>query len=115
MPKSCWRPLVVLAGAAQLLRPRLMRHLPFTCGALTKKRLPNDRFMSLIEPLRHNPKVRRDLDKYLRSVPGKISRHARPFPLAALFVSQPQAAAKMLRPPRRIASWNARGAGVIGE
>ncbi len=27
--------------------------------------------MSLIEPLRHNPRVRRDLDKYLRSVPGK--------------------------------------------
>ncbi len=56
---------------AQLLRPRLIRHLPFTCGALTKKRLPNDEFMSLIEPLRHDPKVRRDLDKYLRSVPGK--------------------------------------------
>ena len=56
---------------AQLLRPRLIRHLPFTCGALTKKRLLNDQFMSLIEPLRHNPRVRRDLDKYLRSVPGK--------------------------------------------
>ncbi|WP_419913915.1 alpha/beta fold hydrolase, partial [Candidatus Poriferisodalis sp.] len=39
---------------AQLLRPRLIRHLRFTCGALTNKRLPNDQFMSLIEPLRHN-------------------------------------------------------------
>ena len=56
---------------AQLLRPRLIRYLPFTCGALTKKRMPNEQFMSLIEPLRHNPKVRRDLDKYLRSVPAK--------------------------------------------
>ena len=56
---------------AQLLRPRLIRYLPFTCGALTKKRMPNGQFMGLIEPLRHNPKVRRDLDKYLRSVPAK--------------------------------------------
>ena len=56
---------------AQLLRSRLIRYLPFTCGALTKKRMPNEQFMSLIEPLRHNPKVRRDVDKYLRSVPAK--------------------------------------------
>ena len=27
--------------------------------------------MALIEPLRRNPKVRRDLDKYLRTVPAK--------------------------------------------
>ena len=56
---------------AQLLRPRLIRYLPFTCGALTKKRMSNEQFMALIEPLRRNPRVRRDLDKYLRSVPAK--------------------------------------------
>ena len=55
---------------AQLLRPRLIRYLPFTCGALAKRRMPNEQFMALIEPLRRNPKVRRDLDKYLRSVPA---------------------------------------------
>ena len=36
---------------------------------LTKKRVPNDLFMSWIHPARYNPKVRRDLNKYLRNVP----------------------------------------------
>ena len=54
---------------AQLLRPRWIRHLPVTFGALSKRRVPDDLFRSWIGPLRHNPKVRRDLTKYLRTVP----------------------------------------------
>ena len=56
---------------SQLLRPRVIRHLPFTCGDMTKKPVPNEQFMSWIHPLRHDRKVRRDLDKYLRNVPKK--------------------------------------------
>ena len=56
---------------SQLLRPRLIRHLPFTFGGMSKKRVLDEQFMSWIEPLRHDRKVRRDLDKYLRSVPKK--------------------------------------------
>ena len=54
---------------AQLLRPRWIRHLPVTFGALSKRRVPDDLFRSWIHPLRHNRKVRRDLTKYLRTVP----------------------------------------------
>ena len=54
---------------AQLLRPRWIRHLPVTFGALSKQRVPDDVFRSWIHPLRHNGKVRRDLNKYLRNVP----------------------------------------------
>ena len=55
----------------QLLRPRWLRHLPIAFGALSKKRVPEDQFLSWIEPLRHDARVRRDLDKYLRSVPTR--------------------------------------------
>ena len=54
---------------AQLLRPRWIRHLPVTFGAMSKRRVPEDLFRSWIHPLRHNSKVRRDLDKYIRNVP----------------------------------------------
>ena len=57
--------------SVQLLRPRWIRHLPLTFGGMSKKRVPNDLFMSWIHPARHNPKVRRDLNKYLRNVPKK--------------------------------------------
>ena len=40
-----------------------------TFGALFKRRVPDNLFRSWIHPLGHNPKVRRDLTKYLRSVP----------------------------------------------
>ena len=56
---------------AQLLRPRIIRHLPITFGAMSKKRVPDELFLSWIEPLRRDPRIRRDLDKYLRSVPSK--------------------------------------------
>ena len=56
---------------AQMLRPRWLRHLRLTFGGLSKKRVPNDQFMSWIHPLRHDCRVRRDLSKYLRSVPKK--------------------------------------------
>ena len=56
---------------AQLLRPRFLRHLPIAFGALSKKRVPEEQFQSWIEPLSRNPKVRRDLEKYLRSVPTR--------------------------------------------
>ena len=46
---------------AQLLRPRSLRPLPLTFGALSKRRIPDDVFRSWIHPLRHNRKVRRDL------------------------------------------------------
>ena len=38
---------------------------------MSKKRVSNDQFMSWIHPLRHDRKIRRDLDKYLRNVPKK--------------------------------------------
>ena len=46
---------------AQLLGPRWIRQLPVVFGALSKRRVPEDLFRSWIHPLRHNPKVRRDL------------------------------------------------------
>ena len=54
---------------AQLFRPRFLRELPIAFGALSKKRVPEEQFLSWIEPLRCDPKIRRVLDKYLRSVP----------------------------------------------
>ena len=57
--------------SVQLLRASWIRHLPFTFGGMSKKRVPNDLFMSWIHPARHNPRVRRDLNKYLRHVPKK--------------------------------------------
>ena len=56
---------------SQLLRPRLLRHLPVTFGALSKKRVPNEQFMSWLEPLRRDRRIRRDFDKYARRVPDK--------------------------------------------
>ena len=40
-----------------------------TFGGLAKRRVPEGLFRSWIHPLRHNPKIRRDLTKYLRKVP----------------------------------------------
>ena len=57
--------------SVQLLRSPWIRHLPLTFGGMSKKRVPNDLFMSWIQPALHNPKVRRDLNKYLRKVPKK--------------------------------------------
>jgi len=57
--------------SVQLLRPRWLRHLPFTFGGMSKKRVPNNQFLSWIHPACHDPMVRRDLTKYLRSVPTK--------------------------------------------
>ena len=51
------------------MRPRWIRHLPLTFGALSTQRVPDDLFMSWVHPLRHNREVRRDLNKYLRNVP----------------------------------------------
>ena len=56
---------------AQMLRPRWIRHLPITFGGLSKMRVSNELFLSWIEPLRHNRKVRRDLRKYLRNPPPR--------------------------------------------
>lgn len=56
---------------AQLLRPRFIRHLPMTFGGMSAKRVPDDVFLDWIEPLRHDRRVRRDLDKYLRNVPKR--------------------------------------------
>ena len=57
--------------SVQLLRPPWIRHLPWVFGGMSKKRVPNNLFMSWIHPARHNAKVRRDLNKYLRNVPKK--------------------------------------------
>ena len=56
---------------AKLLRPRCIRHLPITFGALSKKRVPEEQVQSWLDPLRHDSRVRRDLEKYLRSVPTR--------------------------------------------
>ena len=57
--------------SVQLLRPRWIRNLPLTFGNMSKRRVPDDLFMDWIYPARHNRKVRRDLNKYLRNVPKK--------------------------------------------
>lgn len=57
--------------SVQLLRPSWIRNLPLTFGGMSKKRVSNDLFMSWLQPALHNPKVRRDLNKYLRNVPKK--------------------------------------------
>ena len=56
---------------AQILRPRWRRHLPIAFAALSKERVPENRFVSWLEPLRCDPEVRRDLAKYLRGVPTR--------------------------------------------
>ena len=56
---------------AQLLRPRWIRHLPVTFGGMSAKRVPDEVFLDWIGPLRHDRRVRRDLDKYLRKVPKR--------------------------------------------
>ena len=55
----------------QLLRPRWIRNLPLVFGAMSKSPVPNELFLSWIEPARQNSEVRRDLSKYLRNVPKK--------------------------------------------
>lgn len=55
--------------AAHSLRSRWIRHLPFTFGLLSKEGVPNDLFMSWIAPALNDPRVRRDLGKYLRNAP----------------------------------------------
>ena len=57
--------------AVQMLRFSIFRNLPFTFGGMSKKRIPNDLFMSWIQPALHDAKVRRDLNKYLGRVPKK--------------------------------------------
>ena len=57
--------------AVQLLRPRWLRNLPLTFGSMSKIPVPDELFMGWIESARHNRKVRRDLNKYLRHVPTK--------------------------------------------
>ena len=57
--------------SVQLLRPRWIRHLPLVFGDMSKQPIPNDLFMGWIHNARHNRKVRRDLTKYLRTVPKK--------------------------------------------
>ena len=60
---------------AEFLTELDLRHVsglqrpPFPFGALSKRRVPDNLFRSWLHPLRHNPKVRRDLTKYLRNVP----------------------------------------------
>ena len=55
----------------QLLRFRWFRNLPLAFGAMSKRRIPDDVFGSWIHPALHNRAVRRDLARYLRSVPKK--------------------------------------------
>ena len=42
-----------------------------TFGSLSKKRVPNERFLGWTDPLRHDSRIRRDLRKYLRHVPPR--------------------------------------------
>ena len=60
-----------LHTAVQMLRFSWFRNRPFIFGGMSKKRIPNDLFMSWIQPALYDPKVRRDLKKYLRRVPKK--------------------------------------------
>ena len=60
---------------AEFLTELDLRHVMLVCKdplplrRPVERRVPDDLFRSWIHPLRHNPKVRRDLTKYLRSVP----------------------------------------------
>jgi len=56
---------------SQLLRPRFLRHLRIVFGPLSKKRIPNERFLPWIEPLRTNRAIRKNLNTYLTNVPSK--------------------------------------------
>ena len=67
---NAWLPGGLLLTSL-LLRPRILRHLPMTFGRLSKRRVPDEQFLSWIEPLQRDRKVRRDLNKYLRSVTKK--------------------------------------------
>ena len=57
--------------AAQMLRPRWLRHAPLTFGSLSKKRVADEVFMRWLDPLRHDRDIRRDLGKYLSNVPSR--------------------------------------------
>lgn len=57
--------------AVQMLRFSFFRNLPFIFGGMSKKGIPNDLFMSWIQPALQEPKIRRDLNKYLQKVPKK--------------------------------------------
>lgn len=75
----------------QLLRPGWIRHLSLTFGGMSKKRVPNELFMSWIHPARHNRKIRRDLSKYLRKTPNQSlliewAEQQRSFPGSVLIV-----------------------------
>ena len=63
---------------AQMLRPRWIRRLPVTFGALSKRRVPEGLFRSWIGPLSHNPKVRRDLPPHRPQTPtaARVGRPA---------------------------------------
>lgn len=60
-----------LYTAVQMLRFSWFRNLPFIFGGMSKKRIPNDLFMSWIQPALSYSRVRRDLSNYLRRVPKK--------------------------------------------
>ena len=53
----------VLHRTRPALRHSGLQRPPFPFGALSKRRVPDDLFGSWIHPLRHNPKVRRELNK----------------------------------------------------
>ena len=62
---------------AEFLTELDLRHVsglqrpPFPFGALSKRRVPDDLFRSWLHPLRHNPKVRRDLHPQRPGTPGQ--------------------------------------------
>lgn len=56
---------------AQLLRPKFLRNLPLLFGGITKKGVPTELFDSWLDRLRHTRANRRDLNKYLTTVPKK--------------------------------------------
>jgi len=73
-----FKPLPALArvpGAmpvlAQLLRIKALHRLPFLFGWVTKRPLPPDIAAEYLEKLHKSPEIRRDLRKFLRSVPPR--------------------------------------------
>lgn len=55
----------------QLLRSRWFRNLRLAFGGMSKRRIPDDVFLSWLHPALRNRRVRRDLTRYLRNVPRK--------------------------------------------
>jgi pimeloyl-ACP methyl ester carboxylesterase len=57
-----------LNALVQPLRIRALRRLPMALGRMSKRKVPDDVTDGWLDPLLHNRKIRKDLQRYLRAV-----------------------------------------------